>query len=394
MPLTRRHMLQLLATLPAARWLHAAEPHRPLLIAINAEYGMPGSQAAQSIEAGARLAAAEINEKGGLLGGRPLAIEHRDDRGLPARAIDNLRELARLPDLVAVFCGRFSPVALELIPVANELQVPLLDPWAAADGIANNNSRPNYVFRLSMTDTWAIETILDHARRRGLNRLTALLPNTGWGRSCQAAIDRYRKQLPGMRVESTWYNWGDNNFAEQIFLARQQQSQGLLLVANESEGRYVLQALHAMPAPERLPVIAHWGFTAGDFNQATGGLASELDLVTVQTFAFRQPPDARQQAVLDAGKRLLGEDLSRLHAQVGFAHAYDFTHLLAKAIQLAGRAERPAIRQALERLGAHRGLVRDYTRPFSPDNHEALSRQQVFLARYRADGRLTPVAER
>lgn len=390
----RRKTLALLAAAFAAPSLRAGESASPLTIAVNAEYGMLGSQAAQSIEKGITVAIAEINARGGVLNGRKLQVVRRDDRGLPARAVDNLRELAGDPGVVAVFCGRFSPVAFELIPVARELALPLLDPWAAADGIANNGQQPNFVFRLSLTDTWAIEAMLAHARRRGFRSLTALLPNNGWGRSSIAAVDRYAKANPDIRVEASWHNWGDTDFSNALIAARKTQSDALLLIANEAEGKHLLQLVGKLPAAERLPIIAHWGITAGDFNLATDGLASTLDLVTIQTFAFQPKPNARQQRLIALAQDLFGEDLRKLPALCGFAHAYDLTHLLAMAIDKAGSGNRKAIRSALEQLGAYSGLVRDYARPFQPDNHEALSRQQVFIARYETDGRLVRIAER
>jgi branched-chain amino acid transport system substrate-binding protein len=76
---------------------------------------------------------------------------------------------------------------------------------------------------------------------------------------------------------------------------------------------------------------------------------------------------------------------------VGFAHAYDLTWLLAKAIDKAGVPDRKAIRKAMEELGPHEGLVSSYLRPFSPADHEALSRDHVFMARYNSDGLLVRV---
>ena len=58
---------------------------------------------------GIRVAVHEINSHGGILGGRPLILETKDDRSVPARAIENLKEFAAVKDLVAVFGARFSP---------------------------------------------------------------------------------------------------------------------------------------------------------------------------------------------------------------------------------------------------------------------------------------------
>jgi branched-chain amino acid transport system substrate-binding protein len=77
-------------------------------------------------------------------------------------------------------------------------------------------------------------------------------------------------------------------------------------------------------------------------------------------------------------------------AQAGFAHAYDLTHLLAQAIALAGNTHRPDIRTAMERLPAHTGLVNNYKRPFTPTDHEALDRKQVYMGRFITNGTLVP----
>ena len=92
---------------------------------------------------GMLIAMEEVNQAGGVLGGRPLKLIERDNKSLPARSLENLKELAGQPDLVAVFGGRFSPTLLESVPLIHSLKLPLLNPWAAADGIVDNGYAPN-----------------------------------------------------------------------------------------------------------------------------------------------------------------------------------------------------------------------------------------------------------
>jgi branched-chain amino acid transport system substrate-binding protein len=68
------------------------------------------------------------------------------------------------------------------------------------------------------------------------------------------------------------------------------------------------------------------------------------------------------------------------------------THILAKAIQQAGKAERAAIRDALEEVPSHDGLVKRYAPPFTPERHEALGPNELLMARYREDGVIVPAA--
>lgn len=373
----------------------ATEPQRPIVLALTAEFGVKGSFAAQSIERGILLAIDEINASGGLLGGRKLALEKNDDRGVPARGIDGFTSFAANPDVAAVFCGRFSPVALEIAPLAGKFGLVMLDPWAAADSItANRGAEPNYVFRLSLTDTWAMEVMLDHARRRGFNRLAFFLPNTAWGRSSEAALLAYGKRPSGFRHDTFWYNWGDTDFSERLIMARGKGAQALIMVANETEGLPIVKQMLALPADQRMPIISHWGVLAGDFAALSEGALETIDFSVVHTFSFSDAQGPKARSVANGVRRLFGIETTELRAQVGFAHAYDLTHLLAKAITKAGSTDRAAIRAALERLDSHAGLVRNYVRPFTPDHHEALDRRQVSMARFDRDGNLKSIGKR
>lgn len=366
---------------------HAAAPIR---IGLSAEFGMQGSRTAQAIERGILLAIDDINGRGGVLG-RQFALESRDDRGVPARGVDNFAELAALPEMIAVFCGRYSPVAIEQAPLACRLGVLLLDPWAAADGIVKQPA-PNYVFRVSANDTWAMQALLAHARRQKYGRLALLLPNTAWGRSSEAAALSDVQYDPKLRISSHWYNWGESDFRSHLQQIRTENAQALVMVANESEGIHIVRQMAALPPQQRLPILSHWGITGGDFAADAGDDLLAVDLVVVQTFSFTNNTSAVARAVANAYAKRFGQQISTLRGQVGFAHAYDLTHLLALAIRKAVTTDRAAVRNAMENLDTHPGLVRTYQRPFSPANHEGLERKQLFIARFAADGGLKAIS--
>ncbi len=79
-------------------------------------------------------------------------------------------------------------------------------------------------------------------------------------------------------------------------------------------------------------------------------------------------------------------------APVGTAHAYDLIFLLATAIKKIGHLDRPAIRDALEKIKSHEGLVKHYKPPFRPNHHDALSSDDLFLAKYDKRGNVIPVS--
>lgn len=372
---------------------NAADPKPPVVIGLSAEFGVKKSLAAQSIEKGMLLAIDEINTAGGVLGGRKLQLDARDDRGVPARGQDNFKELAANPDVIAVFSGRFSPVTIELAPLASQLKLILLSPWSAAD-VITKQAQPNYVFRLSLTDNWAMEAMLSHAHNHGFRQVALLVPNTAWGRSAETALLSHQKSKHNIRHITLKYNWGETDFRKKIQEAIDFGSEAIILVANEAEGAPIVQQIAELPANKRLPLIAHWGITGGDFVKISGPALQSVDLSVVQTFTFNDSYNKKAPQVAKGVQRLFGHDIKQLHAQVGFAHAYDLTYLLAMAINKAGNSNREAVRSAMEQLGNYQGLVREYNRPFSKTDHEALDRQQLFMGRFDKFGNVQKIHEK
>jgi len=58
----------------------AATEKSPVYIGLDAEFGHQTSTSAEAIKRGMEVAIEEINQAGGVLGGRPLALEIRDNR--------------------------------------------------------------------------------------------------------------------------------------------------------------------------------------------------------------------------------------------------------------------------------------------------------------------------
>ena len=365
-------------------------------IAIDAEFGIPHSTSAQAVRTGAHVAANEINAAGGVLG-RKLEIIERDNRAVPARSLNNLHELAADPDVVAVMCARYSPVVVELLPEIHRLKMLMLDPWAAADSITDNDYLPNYVFRLSLKDSWALQVMMRHALKSGLRKVGLLLPNTEWGRSSLKAAERTAATDTHQEIVSIqWYNWGDpgTTIAERYQALRKAGAEGLIFVANDREAIILVKEMAMLPKAQRLPIVAHWGLTGGQFFELSGTALQAVDLSVVQTYSFINRTDPVARRVLAGLKLVTGSDDPRkVVSPVGVAHAYDLVHLLAKAIQQAKTTDRPAVRKALENLGPHQGLVRQLDKPFTAKRHDALTINEVFMARFADDGAIEPIVK-
>lgn len=392
-----RRLLAVATVAACAPALSAGASGAPVLVGLDAEFSWPDSTSAQSIEKGILLAIDEINARGGVLGGRPLKLVSRDNGTVPARSIVNLEEFAAMPDLVAVYCGRFSPTVVEGIETIHRLQLILLDPWAAADIITDHAFTPSYSFRLSLRDSHAMRALIRHGQGQGVQNLGLLALNTTWGRSSLLAAETFlteagRGRLVGVR----WVNWQDDSFVDKYLELKRLGAQAILLVTNFREASILLKEISRLPPANRLPVLSHWGVSGGPMPAEAAEALLDVDFAMVQTYSFIGDRRPKARAVLAGAKRMFGlEDARALPSPAGFAHAYDLTHILALAIDRAGTTERSAVRAALEEVRNYDGLIKRYARPFTAQRHDALMESDVIITRYDPrDGAIVPIEAR
>ncbi|AWK85202.1 ABC transporter substrate-binding protein [Azospirillum thermophilum] len=365
----------------------------PVTVALDGEFGLTNSTSAESIQRGILTAIDEINRAGGVLNGRPLQLITREHRSISARGIKNIRELAAMPDLVAVFGGRFSPVVIEELPTLLETKTLFLAPWSSADAIVDNGMEPNFIFRLSLRDSLAMPFMLRHAEAIGAKRVGLLLTNTAWGRSNLAAAERHLGTAgrPAL-VETVWYNWRDTSLIDKYRRLLEAGAEAVVLVANDDEAAILVREMAALPGAQRLPIISHWGVTGGNFVGQAGPALQEVDFRVIQTVSLFRCDPAKVRRVLAVTERLFGIGrIEEVVSPVGFAHAYDLTHILARAIDLAGTTDRAAVRDALEKVEDYDGLVKYYKHPFTPTQHEALAPDNLLMARFTPEGVLVPI---
>ena len=321
----------------------------------------------------------------------------KDHRGIPARGIDNLSDFAKLENLLAVFGGVHTPVALAELPMIHKHKIIYLDPWAAGTSIVANNYKPNYVFRVSIRDEYAGEFLVSQALAKGHTHIGLLLEQTGWGRSNEKAM-RSALERRGLSPASVhWFHWGTVSFEDILNELRQSNVDVVLLVSNAPEGAHFVQQVAQLPSSERISIISHWGITGGTFHELTKSALKHIDLSVLQTYSFHTPDNKNTNSnfLKKYHDKFLVRD-TPLHpnnvvAPTGTAHAYDLLHLLAKAVAVAGSVERPQVRSALEQLGTIEGLVRTYAPAFTKDDHDALDRSDFQLCRYSSLGVLLPL---
>ena len=134
-----------------------------------------------------------------------------------------------------------------------------------------------------------------------------------------------------------------------------------------------------------VPIVSHWGPAGGRFTELAGASAAKVHFI--QTFSFSGNNSPKATALFDALKKKYPEikSYADVTPAVGIANAYDAAHLIALAIAKAGSTEGPKIRGALYEIDKYEGLIKTYAKPFTPDNHDALSAQDYIFTYFKGD---------
>jgi branched-chain amino acid transport system substrate-binding protein len=362
----------------------------PIKLGVIAALSGPSAQSGEAITRGLQLAIDEINEKGGLLGGRKLELVQRDDESSPPKGLIAARELIS-GNVVAIFGGLDSPVSLAMIPAINKEKRIYMGVWAAATGITHNGANPNYAFRVSAVDDLVDVRLLKFAHQKfGSKRAGLMLLNNPWGQSNEKGLVAASKADQSIQIAGIEkYEPNDVDMVAQLERLRGAGADSLILVANAQPGAQVMKSRERMGWT--VPVVSHWGISGGRFAELAGPTADQADFVQTYSFFGKQGP---------VGQRVLAE-LKKKYPQikgpedvfspVGTANAYDAMHLLALGIAQAGSTDGDAIRKALEDLKTpYEGLIKAYTKPFTPSNHDALGPDDYIMVHYTGEN-IVPV---
>ncbi len=378
---SRRSILRLAAVavgLAAAGPLVAAEPVKiGLVTALSGQ----SAKAGEAITRGLEIAIDEINAKGGVLGGRQLELIRRDDEANPAKGQVAARELIFKEKVAVLFGGLDTPVALAIVPIVNAEKVPFMDPWAAGTPITRNGANPNFVFRVSAVDEIVDNAMLQYAQKNFAAKNPGIIVvNNPWGESNQKGLQAALQALGMKPAGMEKFEPNDVDVTPQLSRLKSAGTDVLLMVGNVGPSAQVVKSLDRMGW--KVPIVSHWGPAGGRFTELAGPNAK--DVIFVQTYSFFGKQTPVGERVLSALKKKYPDIKGPGDATpaVGIANAYDAMQLVALAIEKAGSTNGDAIRQGFYKIDKYDGLIKTYNKPFTPDNHDAISASDYVWTRF------------
>ena len=362
-----KRLLTLAATTMRAGVAHA----QPIKVGLTGPYTGGSASMGVSMRDGAKLAAAEINKAGGVMG-RPLLLIERDEEAKNEVGVQVAQELINKEQVVATLGFINTGVALASQRFYQEAEIPVLNNVATGSLITQQflppKEKANYVFRFSANDTIQSAMIVDEAiTRRGFKAPAILADSTNYGQLGRADLEAAlaKKGVKAVAVEK--FNIGDTDMTAQLLRAKEANADVVLTYGIGPELAQIANGMAKLGW--KRPMIGSWTLSMSSFIDTAGANGDGASMP--ETF-IQIPNTPKRKAFIEAYQAAYKID--RMPSPVSAAQGYDSVYVLAAAIAQAKSTEGPKIRAALENLQTKvEGVVTTYDHPFTATDHETIT---------------------
>jgi branched-chain amino acid transport system substrate-binding protein len=357
----------------------------PIKIGVSGPFTGGSAPMGVSMRDGVRLAANEINAKGGVLG-RQIQLVERDEEAKNERGVQVAQELINKEHVVATVGYINTGVALASQRFYQQAKIPVMNNVATGSIVTKQfaTQPENYIFRNSANDTIQSTMIAEEAvSRRGFKKPAILADSTNYGQLGRADLEKVLETKGVKPVAVEKYNIGDVDMTAQLLRAKQA---GADVVLTYGIGPELAQIANGMQKLGwKVPIVGSWTLAMANFvdNAGKNGEGTRMP----QTF-IQNPDTPKRKAFIDAYIKAYNPPGGRMPSAVSAAQGYDSLYLLAAAIKQAGSTEGPKIAAALEDLKTPvEGVVTTYNKPYSKTDHEAINFENTKFGEVR-DGRV------
>ena len=378
----RRLLLMILAVmlvLPAT--VFAAEP---ILIGGIFDESGPGANVGTPTRLVAEMAIEDINAAGGILG-RPLKLISFDSESDANKALVGARKLTEQDKVLAIVGPTLTGSGMAIKTYIEEQAMPTLM-TVGGDVVLEGGGK--WTFKVPQRTSIAVEKIYQHLKAAGITRVGLLTGQDGFGKDGKAALEAKAATFGMTIAASEVMDRMAPDFSAQVFKLAVAKPQAIIVWAIGPAGAIVAKNLAALPGERPLLVQSH-GQPDPKYIELAGPAAEGTIMPGTKVMALDYLADADpQKAVVRAfvqGYTSRGLD-KKFPINTHSGYAYDAMLLLKAGLSKAGKADRAALRGALETIAAMPGVSGVFT--VTPQDHNGLGLDSLVMLAVK-DGRFT-----
>ncbi|CAN5426558.1 ABC transporter substrate-binding protein [soil metagenome] len=327
----------------------------------------PSAAYGTAILAGLQMGLDEINQAGGVLGGKKIELIVEDSAGNKDQAVNAARKLIGRDKVTLIIGPTISNEMFAVGPVTNERKIVTVGTSTTAKGITDIGP---YIFRTSLPEADVIPVTLKTAQTKfGIKTVAMMYANddafskSGFD-SMKEAVDKLGLKIATIET----FGSKDTDFSAQLTKIKGMNVDAIVISALiEPTSGVVLQA-RQLGIPMSVRLIGGNGAISSKLGEIAGDAA---DGMLVGSPWFIGKDDVLNTKFVAEYRKRNNKDPDQFAAQ-----AYDAMHIVAKALDTAGSSDSDKIREALLKV-SHFGVTGPFT--FTPGRDPASAEGVVVL---------------
>jgi branched-chain amino acid transport system substrate-binding protein len=294
-----------------------------------------GASFGQSSKEGTELAVEEINNAGGLLGGRKFRLLIEDDQSRPDEASNAVTKLITQDKVVAVLGEVASRRSLAAAPVCQRYQVPMITPSSTNERVTEVG---DYIFRVCFIDPFQGEVLAKFAFNDLKARRVAILKDIqqDYSVGLTDSIQKHFTALGGEVLAPVSYSSGDADFRAILTQVRSQKPDAIFATGYYPEAAIIVRQARELGLS--MPILGGDGWV-GD---ALKNGREALNGCYISNHYSGDNPDPVVQNFVKTYREKFNREPDAIAAL-----AYDAVKVLADAMTRSNTTEGPKVRDAL-----------------------------------------------
>ncbi|MGE0748091.1 MAG: ABC transporter substrate-binding protein [Rhodospirillales bacterium] len=286
---------------------------------------------------GAKLAAEEINAKGGVLG-KKLELVVEDGQCKPAESVTAAEKLIvrdKVPVLHGAFC---SGATLAVMPVAERNKVPLVTGVSSSPKLTEE--KHPWFFRNAESELMTAQAFAGILyEKMGMKSIYYLAVNDDWGRGTVGAFKETFDAFKAKTIGTEFVDRTASDFYTPLTKIRAANADVVIVVAETQAGSIIAKQAKELGLKSKIFGVGAWATPT--FMNLAGEAGNGLLSGVVYASTMDSP---RNKEFVAAHVKAYGEEPGKYNAA-----GYNTVNVIAQAIQRAGAADPEKIRDALEK---------------------------------------------
>jgi branched-chain amino acid transport system substrate-binding protein len=319
----------------------AAEPIKVgAILSVTGGAAFLGAPEAKTLE----MLVEELNKKGGVKGHK-IELIVKDSAGSPEKAVSFAKQLIEENKVFAIIGPSTSGETLAIKSIAEEAKTILLS-CAAAETIVNPVAK--YVFKTPQKDSYVIIKIFEQMKKMKISKIGFLSGNDGFGQAGKVQIEKLAPKHGITILANEVYDKAASDLTAEVTKVKAANVEAILNWSIVPAQSIVIK--NARQIGFKGPIFQSHGFGNIEYVKSAGEAAEGLIFPAGRLLIVDSLPKNHPQKAVLAKYKKDYEARFKEEASTFGGHAYDAFIILVKAIEKAGKADKEAVRTAIEQL--------------------------------------------